>query len=64
MPSAPAKTVTVTDDDALTIKTSRRGFRIMRGSGPNRPFVFVRPSEVTNLCDLLIDAFEKESNTK
>lgn len=53
----------VPDDNSLTIKAFKNGFRIMRGSGSNRPFVWVRPSEVINLTNLLIDAFEKESNT-
>jgi hypothetical protein len=56
--------VTVRDNDALTIKAVKNGFRIMRGQGPNRPFIFVRLSEVINLTNLLIDAFEKESNNQ
>jgi hypothetical protein len=57
-----AQQFTVTDDDALTVKVSTRGFRIMRGKGQNRPFVFVRPAEVINLTNLLIDAYEESNN--
>lgn len=62
MPSAPAKNISIKDDDSLTVKISTRGYRIMRGSGSNRPFVFVRHSELVNLTNRLIDAYEESNN--
>jgi hypothetical protein len=49
----------VPDDDALTVKTCKTGYRIMRGRGDGQPFVWVRPGELINLANLLVDAHEE-----
>ena len=50
-----------TDSNPLSVKRTKNGYRIMRGSGANNPYVFVRPGEVIALADHLIDAMEQES---
>jgi hypothetical protein len=57
MPSAPAKNITIKDNDPLTVKSCTSGYRIMRGR--RQAFVFVRNSEVLNLADQLVDAHEQ-----
>jgi hypothetical protein len=49
----------VPDDDQITVKTCKTGFRVQRGSGADRPFLWVRPGELINLTNILIDEFEK-----
>jgi hypothetical protein len=52
----------VPDDDALTVKSCKTGFRIMRGRGEKHPFVWVRPGEVVHLANILIDELEKSNS--